>query len=492
MAPLRKIPDRLHDRRFWQVQLLTAVATLPHYIIEVTGYTNPFETLHGLTITLYVIPLLYAALNFGWEGAILTALWGAALTSPSMWMFHRSELHWLTEIGQMVVTLPVGVLVAWRVSIESEQRQRAEKTSARLSLLNDVGGILSHTLAVEQQLPTVADQLLLGLGVESAWLCLESDDGDTGPTIVVKTASPSLDAPAAVARTLHERLVSQSAAAVIDGRAAAVPLSGATGMLGSLGVNAACDDLLTDELVDFLITAAHQVGVAIENARLYRQRQESLQMYVRQVTQAHEDERLRIARDLHDDTVQELVLLGRALERLIQGAADPVFAARAEDALATVREITRSVRQFSQNLRPSILDDLGLLAAIEMVVEQADKTLPDGATLRIAGQPRRLDPPVEVAVFRIAQEALRNVSKHAQARKATVALCFDAEDVAVSVTDDGVGLSLPRNVPDLARLGKLGILGMKERAELVGGAFEVRSDAGHGTTVKVTVPGRTV
>jgi signal transduction histidine kinase len=490
VTPLRRFPDRLHDRRFWQVQLLTAIATLPHYVIEVSGYANPFETLHGLAITLYVIPLLYAALSFGWEGAILTALWGAALTSPSMWIWHRSELHWVTELGQMAVTLPIGVLVAWRVSLESQQRQRAEKTSARLSLLNDVGGILSHTLAVEQELPTVVHRLLSGLGVESAWIYLEPESGDASPATIVETTSSPLGRHAAVARPLHERLVARPGSVAIDGRVIAVPLSGDTGILGSLGVNAARDDLVTDELVDFLTTVAHQVRVAIENARLYRQRQESLQMYVRQVTQAQEDERLRIARDLHDDTVQELVLLGRRLERLTQGA-DPVFAGQTEDALATVRSITRSVRRFSQDLRPSILDDLGLLAAIEMVVEQADKILPGGATLRISGQPRRIDPPVEVAVFRIAQEALRNIGKHARAQKATVDLRFDVHDVSVAVTDDGAGFSLPRNVSDLARLGKLGVLGMKERAELVSGAFEVHSEAGHGTTVVVRVPSRT-
>ena len=97
------------------------------------GYTNPFETLHGLAITLYILPLLYAALSFGWEGAILTALWAAALTSPSIWIWHRSGFHWFTELGQLAVTLPVGVLVAWRVDLEAKQRRRAEETSASLT-----------------------------------------------------------------------------------------------------------------------------------------------------------------------------------------------------------------------------------------------------------------------------------------------------------------------------------------------------------------------
>jgi glucose-6-phosphate-specific signal transduction histidine kinase len=155
LEPIRRVPQRLRQRQFWQVQVLVFIATAPHYIIESLGYTNPFETLHGLAITLYILPLLYAALNYGWEGAVLTALWGAALTSPSMWIWHRSEYHWFTELGQMAVTLPVGVLVAWRVDLEAKQRRRAEETSASLSLLNEIGESLSHTLDVEERLPGV-------------------------------------------------------------------------------------------------------------------------------------------------------------------------------------------------------------------------------------------------------------------------------------------------------------------------------------------------
>ncbi len=115
VGPILRFPERLRDRRFWQVQALVLLATLPHYVIETLGITEPFETIHGLAITLYILPLLYAALNFGWEGAAMTALWAALLTSPSTWIWHRSGFHWLSELGQLAITLPVGMLVAWRV-----------------------------------------------------------------------------------------------------------------------------------------------------------------------------------------------------------------------------------------------------------------------------------------------------------------------------------------------------------------------------------------
>jgi len=283
LAPVWRIPARFRDRHFWYVQLLVLGATAPHYIIEVAGYENPFETLHGLAITLYVIPLLYAALSFGWEGAILTALWGAALTSPSMWIWHRNEFHWFTELGQLAITLPVGVLVAWRVTLESRLRRRAEQTSASLSLLNEVGDVLSHTMEVEQQLPRVVRALLSGLGLESAWLFLEPKSDGSDPLIVLDAASPELYPPVESITGLNRRLDLAQRTILEDGRTVAVLLSGDTDRLGSLGAIAAQGDLFTEEKVDLLTTVASQAGGPRERYPL-PQRLEGLMLYDRQVT----------------------------------------------------------------------------------------------------------------------------------------------------------------------------------------------------------------
>ena len=138
---VRHTPHRFRERRFWYVQALVVLATAPHYAIESSGELFPtLENwqLNSLAISLYILPLLYAALNYSWEGAVLTALWAAILTSPSLWFWERSETHWVTEIGQLMVVLPVGILVAWRVDLETKQRLRAERTSASLRLLNEV------------------------------------------------------------------------------------------------------------------------------------------------------------------------------------------------------------------------------------------------------------------------------------------------------------------------------------------------------------------
>jgi len=479
-GPLRRFPQRLRDMRFWQVQALLLAATAPHYAFEILDEGGPSKALYALSITAYIVPLLYAALAFGWEGAILTGVWAAALTSPSVWVWRHSLLHWAGELSQLAIILPVGVLMAWRVEREAKLRLRAEDTSARLQLLNEVGDILSHTLDVEQQLPEVVRRLQSGLSLESVSLRLEREaDGSDSVLIETPQVAAVVDEPP----TQVEPALPGSSP---DARTLEVPLFGETGRLGSLRATAAGENL-TEAQAELITRVGQQIRVAVENARLYRQRQESLQSYARQVTQAQEDERLRIARELHDETAQELVHLSRKLEEL-KGRVAQDQVEDIDGLLAMTRGTIQAVRRYSRDLRPSVLDDLGLRAAIEMVVEETSTRLSKDARLRVTGNERRLDGPLELTLFRIAQEALRNVVKHAGATAATVALDFGGAEITLTVRDDGRGFVAGKNVADLIQAGKLGVIGMKERAELVGGSFGLESRPGGGTLISVRVP----
>lgn len=484
---IRNLPQRFREPRFWHVQALVVLVTVPHYAIESSG--ERFATLedwqlNSLAISLYILPLLYAALNYSWEGALLTALWAAALTSPSYWLWDRSTSHYLTEIGQLMVVLPVGLLVAWRVDIETKHRRRAEKTSASLSLLNETGEALGRTLEAEGQAPVILRKLLSGLPLNSAWLCLEDPRNEL--RVDIELADEGGNLPSELPRELHRRTAATRVTQVEDWYIA-VPLLTEDGLLGSLGATISGGSIPSEEQIEVLTTVARQLSAAIANARLYHERQESLQSYVRHVTEAQEEERLRISRELHDETAQELVQLVRGLEQ-IQNASDETRMQSVDQLIASTRETIRSVRRFSRYLRPSVLDDLGLLAAIELIVEEANSTLPGGATLRVEGEPQRMAEPVELALFRIAQESLRNIEKHAGATSAAVELKFDADAISLSVSDDGTGFDVP-NISGLARAGKLGLVGMKERCDLVGGWFDIQSNPGVGTRVVVRVGG---
>lgn len=221
-------------------------------------------------------------------------------------------------------------------------------------------------------------------------------------------------------------------------------------------------------------------------ARLHEVEQDRLRTYVQEVTLAQEAERARLARDLHDDVAQRLVVLVRHLDAIEEAGApdDDRLAAARTSASAALAEVRRT----SRDLRPTVLDDLGLSPALEWLADDLEQRSGIAATADVVGPVRRLDPPVELALFRIAQEALRNVERHAAATTASITVSLGASTVDLEVRDDGVGFEVPDDLRTLARAGRLGTIGMQERAELVGGRLEVRSAPGEGTTVQVSVP----
>ena len=145
------------------------------------------------------------------------------------------------------------------------------------------------------------------------------------------------------------------------------------------------------------------------------------------------------------------------------------------------------VRRFSQDLRPSILDDLGLVPAIEWLAAELEKNYGLGTKVSITGKQRRLSPEKELAVFRIAQEALSNVRRHSKASAVEVTIDFGADALTLIVSDNGQGFDMPQRTSDLAVSGKLGIIGMRERARLIGGTLIVQSEVGASTAVTLRV-----
>ena len=218
--------------------------------------------------------------------------------------------------------------------------------------------------------------------------------------------------------------------------------------------------------------------------------QENLRFYLQEITRAQEEERRRIARELHDSTVQTLIALLHQLENLLgDKAALPVREAKALWGFyEAIRDVVREVRRFSRDLRPSILDDLGLLPALEWLTEELTKEYGVETSLKVTGSECRFSPEAELVLFRIVQEALRNIAKHAQASKAEVKVEFDKHRVRATISDDGVGFELPQSLGDLVQTGKLGLAGMQERVQLLDGSLRLKPEVGKGTTVVADVP----
>jgi len=212
--------------------------------------------------------------------------------------------------------------------------------------------------------------------------------------------------------------------------------------------------------------------------------QDNLRFYVQQVSQAQESERKRIARELHDDTAQALFAVLRNLEDL--GSDHPHYTVR--DIREQLRVVLQGIRQFSQQLRPSMLDDLGLLPALNWLSGDLSKNSGIVTKVQVVGEVRHLSSDAELMLFRITQEALNNAKKHAQATKVDVLVEFCDQKIRVTVSDDGKGFVMPAHAGDLARSGKLGLAGMEERAQLLAGSLKVTSAPGAGTRLTVEVP----
>ncbi len=238
---------------------------------------------------------------------------------------------------------------------------------------------------------------------------------------------------------------------------------------------------------DGKVTGFHHIARDVtEEMRL----KENLDLYLSQVTKAQEEERKRIARELHDDTIQSLVVLSRQLEDA--AASGKGLPDDKRILLENLRQQTTSimdgVRRLTQDLRPSTLDRLGLLPGLEWLANDMSRYSGITTKVKVVGEGRRLPPDVELMLFRIAQEGLRNVWRHSQATEVEVTAEFCDKKVVVTIKDNGKGFSVPGTVGDLTRDGKLGLTGMHERARLVGGSVTLHSELGKGTTIVVEVP----
>jgi PAS domain S-box-containing protein len=219
--------------------------------------------------------------------------------------------------------------------------------------------------------------------------------------------------------------------------------------------------------------------------------QENLRYYLQEITQAQEDERKRIARELHDDTAQLLGSLSRQLDNFVRKKSGlaPNEVLFLKDLQAQLNRGVQGVHRFVQDLRPSLLDDLGLIPALRSLMKDMQEYDGIGSKLEVTGDEKRFAPEFESSLFRIIQEALNNIRRHAQASEAGVIIDFTRDRVRVTISDNGRGFELAGRVDDLPRIGKLGMVGMQERARLLGGTLKVQTTPGKGTTLIVEVPG---
>ncbi len=274
---------------------------------------------------------------------------------------------------------------------------------------------------------------------------------------------------------------------------ASVPLRTSTEIVGLLNLVLPAGRLFSQRELALLATVGGEVGLAIEKAWLLGELQDKERVrsdLIKKLLTAQEDEQRRIARELHDETGQSITALILNIERLRRLTEEGKTATEAElERLQGLAEMTlEEVRKLIYDLRPTILDDLGLTAALRWYVQ--NQLAPRGLAVELhfhIGE-MRLAPLLETAVFRIAQEALWNVVKHAAATHVSVDLARNGNQLHLRVKDDGRGFQTDGSRPASPLRGGLGLGGMQERAALLGGTVRITSTQNTGTEVVAEFP----
>jgi len=464
---------------FWLILLVLLLITLPHYheVLEHPFFLTDVITdlnldRHAFERILYLAPIVWAGLMFGWKGSLITSLAALACMLPRAAFLSLYPVDALFETAAVFIIGNVAAVSFASLRKEREYRmeleiahqdlQRSEQSYRRLFenahdaiwVQNMEGNIITANEAAARLTGYDMEKL-----VHMNVMEFLSEEG----LELAREVRHKLTQGEVTHGSYDQRLIRK------DGTEALLRLS---------------SSLIRSDAEP--IGFQHIARDVTEEKRL----QENLRFYLQQTTRAQEEERKRISRELHDETVQSLVVLSRQIDTLVSGGKGLSEENRLhlEELWRQTNNIIREIRRLSQDLRPAALDRLGLLPALEWLASDAAEYSGIATKVNILGNEQRFPEEVELLLFRITQEALRNVWRHSQATEAEVKVEFNEDKFRITVNDNGKGFSVPETIGDLARDGKLGLAGMQERTQLLGGTLTVESRPDKGSSVTVELP----
>ena len=478
-----ELPRRAH---FWAILGIMVCGTVFYYADAIPWVETVESTLHldfarrSVHRILSILPVAYAAFIFGLRGGLLASSVITALLLPRVFLVSSDAKEAGIETAAFFF---IGALVSWLTDMQNREKARHQQTIASLERAQRG---LRESEESYRGLFENATEAIFVVGLDGR--IIEANRACEKLTGYGRAEMAGMDIRAFLSGPDLET-VTDMVRKQLDGEGVEGPL--VLQLSRREGAEA-----IVELMPSLIIRADRPVGVQamVRDVTEQRRMQENLRFYVSQVLKAQEGERLRIARELHDDTAQALTGLSRRLDMLVDtvaGGRDRQLEELPEH-LEELREqtdtILEGVRRFSRDLRPPVLADLGLLPALKWLATALEEHDGIPANIRVVGGQRRLPEDAELALFRIVQEALNNVAKHSRASAAELTVEFGTEGITMMVADNGQGFDLTRSSVDLASSGKLGLIGMQERARLLGGTLTVRSEPDAGTTVVVKVP----
>lgn len=482
----------LKNRHFWAIIAIMIGGAFVYYADQIPAVRD-FVTQSSVWFARYtthrilsIIPVAYAAFIFRFRGGAVTAVFISLALFPRA-LIHSSEQ--MAAVNEIVAFLFIGLLVSWLI----ERRQRA--VDRRNITLGELAESLDTIKAQQLQLQ-LSEERYRGLFENSSEAILIC--ANTGRIIAANQACQSLTG------LSSDKLAEMSVGQMFSG----ADLEMVQQMISEEMDSATLKE--NDELrlerkdgreifiqlkLSPMLKDNQVIGIQaiIHDITEERQLRQSMQSYVTRITEAQEAERKRISRELHDSTAQLLAGISRRLDSLLtrKGSLLPAISQELAKLHRLTDEALDGVRRFSQDLRPSILDDLGLGPSLEWLLADLEKSDKISTEFRVCGKPRRPSPETEVVIFRIVQETLSNVKKHARAGSVSLDVDFGDDALTILINDDGGGFDMPERPSNLVMSGKLGIVGMRERARLIGATLIVQSEVGAGTSVTLRIPEKT-
>lgn len=478
--------------RFWVLQLVILALYLVRVSITVAFHLDPAsQAVEFSTLVIFLLPVVYVALTYGLNGALVTGAWITVLSIPRFVTAIADKDYgaaWaeLTQVGLLDV---VSVLIGHRVTAEWDARRIAEAAQ------------LAHS--------------------DAQALYRELFDSNQAPILIVDGKGNVAEASPSAQRAFGRSSAARNGASVPENQP--VPPLRLVDLIGPVAAGQILTKLVslqhapggasegspvdTDPMepiafdvdgreVLYRPTATKlgradkgiRMQVVFEDVTAETRRHEMAEAFAAHVLSGQEEERRRIAHELHDGPVQTLIHLCRQIDSMDSDSdPNPEHGAELTELRMTVEDIVAELRSIAKGLRPSILDDLGLVASIGQVLSEAGERHHFETSFDVVGSEHRFAPPVELALFRIAQEAISNIERHAAAGRVSVKLAFNEQGLDLVVTDDGVGFDIDEK-REASGYQTLGLAGMTERANLIDAQLLLHSSSGHGTTLEVQLP----
>jgi len=482
-----RISRVISSSHFWLVLVMFALGVVLHYPQQILNTDSPSLlaflglTRHAVERVFLLLPVAYVGFIFGLKAGLASLAVALAIMLPRAIFLSTSPPDALFETGGVIVIgLIINLWFHWH-RLDIARRKRAEGMLARIidgssipAFVLNKQHIVTHWNTALESLSAVKSEDIIG--TDGHWRAFYPAKRPVMADLIVDGA------PASKVASHYRGKYKKSN--LIDGAYEAedwFPILGGSGRWLHFTASPIKDN--SGEVIGAIET--------LEDVTERKNAEESLRNHLQEVTRAQEEERRRIARELHDETAQDLVVLSRQLDSFVVSAIKRLSAediSYVEGLRQQTERLLDGIHRFSQDLRPSVLDDLGLVPALEWLTSDLTEHFGIAVEMKVLGTARRLPPEVELVVFRVAQEALRNVWKHSGASRTWVTLKFGDGKAVLTVKDEGKGFDLPERIDNLTVAGKLGLAGMQERAQLIRGELKIKSKPGKGTTVTLEFP----